>query len=87
MAQPPAETLLIGRRVLRSSNSFMHNLPSLVKGPNRCTLQISLQDAAQIGLMDSGSARITNRVGSVIALSKSLKIISRCGQPPARLGA
>ena len=61
------DMVLIGRRVLRSSNSFMHNLPSLVKGPESCTLQISQQDAARIGLTNRGSARITSRVGSVIA--------------------
>ena len=67
MAQHAHEMVLIGRRVLRTSNSFMHNLPSLVKGPDRCTLQISQQDATRIGLMDGSSARITSRVGSVIA--------------------
>lgn len=67
MAHPMHELVLIGRRLLRSSNSFMHNLPSLVKGPDKCTLQISPRDATRIGLMDGGSARITSRVGSVIA--------------------
>ena len=37
--------MLIGRRDLRCSNSFMHNLPALVKGRDRCTLQISRADA------------------------------------------
>ena len=59
--------VLIGRRSLRTSNSFMHNLPALVKGPNRCTLQVSRQDAERIGLSDSGSARVSSRVGTVVA--------------------
>jgi anaerobic selenocysteine-containing dehydrogenase len=67
MAQQTREMVLVGRRVLRTSNSFMHNLPSLVKGPDRCTLQISRQDAIRIGLRDGSSARVTSRVGSVIA--------------------
>jgi len=45
MASSSSEMLLIGRRNLRTSNSFMHNLPALVKGPERCTLQISPDDA------------------------------------------
>jgi anaerobic selenocysteine-containing dehydrogenase len=59
--------VLIGRRNLRTSNSFMHNLPALVKGPNRCTLQVSREDAEAIGLRDGGSARVSSRVGSVVA--------------------
>jgi anaerobic selenocysteine-containing dehydrogenase len=59
--------LLIGRRDLRCSNSFMHNLPALVKGRDRCTLHISKKDAVRIGLADGGSACITSRVGSVVA--------------------
>lgn len=59
--------LLIGRRDLRCSNSFMHNLPALVKGPDRCTLQVSPQDAAKRGLTDGGSARVTSRIGSLVA--------------------
>lgn len=45
----------------------MHNLPALVKGYGCCTLQISQQDATRIGLTDRSSARITSRVGSVVA--------------------
>lgn len=61
------EMVLIGRRDLRWSNSFMHNLPSLVKGRGRCTLQISRSDADRIGVANGGAARVTSRVGSVIA--------------------
>jgi len=59
--------LLIGRRNLRTSNSFMHNLPALVKGRNPCTLQVSPHDAARLGIADGSPARVTSRVGSVIA--------------------
>ncbi|TDO10329.1 anaerobic selenocysteine-containing dehydrogenase [Mycobacterium sp. BK086] len=44
--------LLIGRRHLRSNNSWMHNLPALSGGSNRCTLQIHPDDAARLGLDD-----------------------------------
>jgi len=67
MASRNGEMVLIGRRNLRTSNSFMHNLPALVKGPNRCTLQISPHDASRIGLSAGGPARISSRVGTVVA--------------------
>jgi hypothetical protein len=67
MAQRANGMLLIGRRDLRCSNSFMHNLPALVKGRDRCTLQISPADADRLGLTDGGAARVSSRVGSVVA--------------------
>jgi anaerobic selenocysteine-containing dehydrogenase len=39
------ELLLIGRRNLRSNNSWMHNSARLVKGPNRCTVLMHPDDA------------------------------------------
>lgn len=45
--------VLIGRRHLRSNNSWMHNLPALTGGSNRCTLQIHPDDAADLGLSDT----------------------------------
>lgn len=50
--------LLIGRRDVRSGNSWMHNLPILAKGPERCTLLINPLDAARLGLADGGMARL-----------------------------
>jgi anaerobic selenocysteine-containing dehydrogenase len=67
MAERTRGLVLIGRRDLRCSNSFMHNLPALVKGPDRCTLHVSPEDADRLGLRDGGSARVTSRVGSVVA--------------------
>jgi anaerobic selenocysteine-containing dehydrogenase len=67
MARPDADLLLIGRRDMRSSNSFMHNLPSLVKGRDRCTLQVSRHDASRLGLLHRGAARVSSRVGSLVA--------------------
>lgn len=55
--------LLIGRRHLRSNNSWMHNLPALAGGTNRCTLQIHPDDAAQLGLGDT--AVITGPAGKL----------------------
>jgi anaerobic selenocysteine-containing dehydrogenase len=50
---------LIGRREVRSNNSWMHNLPLLAKGPERCTLLMHPADAARAGLADGALARIS----------------------------
>jgi anaerobic selenocysteine-containing dehydrogenase len=67
MTSAPASMLMIGRRVNRTSNSFMHNVAPLVKGPDRCTLQISPHDAARTGLLDGGRALVRSRVGAIVA--------------------
>ena len=56
--------VLIGRRHLRSNNSWMHNINVLVKGKPRCTLQVHPDDAARLGL--NGSAKVSSRAGAVI---------------------
>jgi anaerobic selenocysteine-containing dehydrogenase len=58
---------LIGRRNLRSNNSWMHNVNVLVKGKPQCTLQVNPGDAARVGLADGGAAKVSSRVGAVIA--------------------
>ncbi len=57
--------LLIGRRHLRSNNSWMHNCERLVKGPERCTLMMHPQDAADRDLKDTQQVEVTSRVGKV----------------------
>jgi anaerobic selenocysteine-containing dehydrogenase len=59
--------VLIGRRQLRSNNSWMHNLPALVKGKDRCTLHIHPDDAAQLGLSEGGRALVRSSAGEVEA--------------------
>jgi len=59
--------VLVGRRDLRSNNSWMHNIEVLVKGKPRCTLHVHPDDAAYLGLADGRPASITSRVGSVTA--------------------
>jgi hypothetical protein len=59
--------VLIGRRHLRSNNSWMHNLVPLIKGRERCTLLVHPDDAARYRLRDGGRARVTSRVGEVVA--------------------
>jgi anaerobic selenocysteine-containing dehydrogenase len=60
--------VLIGRRQLRSNNSWMHNLPVLVKGKPRCTLHVHPDDADRYDLLDGAEAEVRSRTGSVIAL-------------------
>jgi anaerobic selenocysteine-containing dehydrogenase len=57
--------VLIGRRELRSNNSWMHNLNVLVKGKERCTMHVHPEDAARLGLADGARARVRSRVGEV----------------------
>lgn len=59
--------LLVGRRDVRSNNSWMHNVEVLVKGRPRCTLHVHPDDATRLGLTDGGPARVTSRVGRVEA--------------------
>lgn len=57
--------VLVGRRHVRSNNSWMHNIKVLTKGKNRCTLQIHPDDAAARGIVDGGMATVESRVGTV----------------------
>jgi anaerobic selenocysteine-containing dehydrogenase len=57
--------VLIGRRHLRSNNSWMHNLSVLNSGSNTCTLQMHPDTAAELGLADGADARVTSRSGEV----------------------
>jgi anaerobic selenocysteine-containing dehydrogenase len=68
LAQPAQEGLvLIGRRALRSNNSWMHNSLRLVKGPAGCVLLMHPEDAAARGLQPGDRARVESRVGSIEA--------------------
>jgi anaerobic selenocysteine-containing dehydrogenase len=59
------ELRLVGRRHLRSNNSWMHNLPLLAGGRPRCTLQIHPTDATRLGLVEGCRARVISRAGTV----------------------
>ncbi len=66
-ARPDERLSLIGRRDLRSMNSWLHNLPSMSKGRERCTLLISPADAERRGLTTGDTAEIKSRVGALVA--------------------
>ncbi|MTH94412.1 MAG: molybdopterin-dependent oxidoreductase, partial [Actinobacteria bacterium] len=57
--------LLIGRRHLRSNNSWMHNINVLVKGKSRCTLIMHPVDALARGVNDGDVVSVQSRVGEV----------------------
>ena len=57
--------MLIGRRDLRSNNSWMHNSPRLVKGPTRCTVLMHPDDAAARGLADGETAKVATARGAI----------------------
>jgi anaerobic selenocysteine-containing dehydrogenase len=59
---------LVGRRHLRSNNSWMHNLPLLAAGRPRCTLHVHPTDAERLGLTDSSTARVQSRTGTLEAV-------------------
>jgi anaerobic selenocysteine-containing dehydrogenase len=54
--------LLIGRRDLRSSNSWMHNIEALVSGRERCVLLVHPRDAERAGVRDGETAMLESRV-------------------------
>jgi anaerobic selenocysteine-containing dehydrogenase len=57
---------LVGRRELRSNNSWMHNLPTLVRGKERCTALVHPDDASRLGLVDGEEAVVRSRAGEIV---------------------
>ena len=60
------DLLLIGRRQLRSNNSWMHNSQRLVKGKPQCTILMHPTDAAQRHLSQGQNVSVRSRVGGVV---------------------
>jgi anaerobic selenocysteine-containing dehydrogenase len=65
LGRPAGGMRLIGRRDLRSNNSWMHNVEVLVKGRPRCTLHVHPDDASRLGLADGEPASVVSRAGTV----------------------
>jgi len=76
---PPAEPglVLIGRRHLRSNNSWMGNVPALAKGASLCTLLVHPADADRLGLVHGGLADVRSRAGGVQATVEVSDAIAR----------
>ena len=62
---PGRKLLVIGRRHLRSNNSWMHNSHRLVKGKDRCTVILHPDDAAALAMADGEIIRLRSRVGEI----------------------
>lgn len=59
------DLLLIGRRHIRSNNSWLHNSHRLVKGKDRCTVIMNSQDAQRRKLNNGDKVRIKSQVGEI----------------------
>ncbi|MDX2541001.1 molybdopterin oxidoreductase family protein [Streptomyces sp. WI04-05B] len=77
LGERPAGMVLIGRRHLRSNNSWMHNVPALTGGTNRCTLHIHPEDAARLGVLDGAPVRIKGAGGEVVAPAEITDVVRR----------
>ncbi|MEU6224160.1 molybdopterin oxidoreductase family protein [Streptomyces sp. NPDC047042] len=77
LRERPAGLVLIGRRHLRSNNSWMHNVPALTGGSNRCTLHIHPEDAAELGVADGDAVRIKGPGGEVVAPAEITDVVRR----------
>jgi len=67
LASPVPALVLVGRRHLRSNNSWLHNSQRLVKGPARCTLLVHPDDARLRGVSDGERVRVTSARGTLEA--------------------
>ncbi|MFC4376397.1 molybdopterin oxidoreductase family protein [Nocardia halotolerans] len=64
--EPGYDLQLIGRRHLRSNNSWLHNIPAMVKGRDRCTVLMHPDDAAARGLAEGDPASVESAVGAIV---------------------
>jgi anaerobic selenocysteine-containing dehydrogenase len=71
LADPVPDLLLIGRRHLRSNNSWMHNYRRLVKGKTRHELLVHPMDLASRGIANGDRVRLTSRVGEVVVEARA----------------
>lgn len=59
------ELLLIGRRQLRTNNSWLHNSPRLMRGKDRCTVMLHPDDAERLDVAQGAQVTVRSRVGEV----------------------
>ncbi|OSC25426.1 molybdopterin dinucleotide-binding protein [Mycobacterium vulneris] len=75
--QRPAEPLvLVSRRHLRSNNTWLHNVPALMKGKDRCTLLIHPDDATRCGVTDNDIVTVKSEAGEIkvpVEVTESIK--------------
>ena len=65
LERPAADLVLVSRRHLRSNNSWLHNVPSLMKGKDRCTLLMHVDDARRRGLSSGDVVVVKSEAGQI----------------------
>ncbi|OBH80743.1 molybdopterin dinucleotide-binding protein [Mycobacterium scrofulaceum] len=65
MERPAEPLVLVSRRHLRSNNTWLHNVPALMKGKDRCTLLIHPDDAARCGVADDDVVTVKSAAGEI----------------------
>ncbi|OBJ21812.1 molybdopterin-dependent oxidoreductase [Mycobacterium colombiense] len=76
MERPAEPLVLVSRRHLRSNNTWLHNVPALMKGKDRCTLLIHPDDAARCGVTDNDIVTVKSEAGEIkvpIEVTESIK--------------
>ncbi|GAA2302770.1 molybdopterin oxidoreductase family protein [Streptomyces hawaiiensis] len=77
LAERPEGLVLVGRRHLRSNNSWMHNVPALTGGSNRCTLHLHPEDAERLGVEVGAAVRVKGAGGEVVAPAEITDTVRR----------
>ena len=70
MGDDERSLVLIGRRHVRSNNSWLHNSERLMKGRDRCTAMLHPEDAARLGVVDGAQVRLRSRTGEVSVVAE-----------------
>jgi len=65
LERPTEPLVLVSRRHLRSNNTWMHNVPALMKGKDRCTLLMHHDDAARRGIAAGDVVTVTSAAGEI----------------------
>lgn len=65
MERPAEPLVLVSRRHLRSNNTWLHSVPALMKGKDRCTLLIHPDDAARCGIADNDIVTVKSEAGEI----------------------
>jgi anaerobic selenocysteine-containing dehydrogenase len=65
IGRPPEPLVLVSRRHLRSNNTWLHNVPALMKGKDRCTLLIHPDDAARCGVAEDDVVTVKSAAGEI----------------------
>jgi anaerobic selenocysteine-containing dehydrogenase len=65
LVRPPEELVLVSRRHLRSNNSWLHNVPPLMKGRDRCVLLMHRDDAERRGLVSGDVVSVASSGGEI----------------------